>query len=441
MTPPVELRRTEAPAIGADTVLVVPEALLPLLCWREVPVVREVREGLTQLERLLLEMAVALGTVDSEDFEQVVSLPRSVLAGGMSRLVAGGAVSLIGEEFHVISEVAARFLQQEVVIRQMESTADFALLPRSGDLLTVSADKGRSWLRELEVKRLLHATNAPVPRELWDQRVSAYLSKRLREGTIAGPEADVRAVREPKEDPPLLGTAGSSKGNGRDAARKGAGVCPAYRCHAEVRRSPAGEYSVHAVVRGETRRAGDADQQEEEAAQLEVDFTGAVGLVKSWLELASALDDPTTLRAAWREIGPSLDVLREEPRARRRSPAEWEFLLSGAAAHAIAEQGRALAQPVGLAIKGEEATVELLCRFAPADEDAQALFARDTAAISLLGSGDPSDELDAACHQAGTALVAPTPHLSPEAVRERIWQLGWHRLAYALREREDFPHD
>ncbi len=101
----------------------------------------------------------------------------------------------------------------------------------------------------------------------------------------------------------------------------------------------------------------------------------------------------------------------------------------------------ALTQPVGLAIKCEEAVVELLCRFAPGDQDAEALFARDVAAAALLGSDAPADELESACHEAGAELPATTRYLAPEAVRERIWQLGYYRLAYALREREDFVHD
>jgi hypothetical protein len=444
VTGPVELRRIEAPSIGPDTVIVVSEAFLPLLWWRDVPVFREVRQELTHLERFLLEMGLALGTVDSAVFEEVVSLPGNVLAGGMSRLVAGGALSLIGGELHVVSEVAARFLEQEAVIRQVDSAADFALLPRSGDLLAVAADKGGSWLRELELKRLTSATNAPVPLDLWGQRRTRYLADRVREGSVAGHQGDVVAVREAAEDPPLLPTVGSSNGSDRQADGQGGGVCPAYRCHAEVRRGPTGEYAVRAVVHGESKRrgrsSGSGDPQDG-PAEVEMDLTGAVGLVESWLELANALEDTVTLRAAWRELGLPPTSREREPITRRKSPSEWELLLPGAAAHAIAEQCRALTQPVGLAIEGEEAVVELLCRFAPGDEEARALFARDVAAATLLASGTPADALDPACHEPGADLTATTRYLSPEAVRERIWQLGYYRLAYALREREDFPHD
>ncbi len=418
------------------------EAFLPLLCWRDVPVLREVRQELTPLERLLLEMALALGTVDSDAFEEVVSLPRNVLAGGTSRLIAGGALSLIGGELHVVSEVAAGFLEQEAVTRQIESSADFALLPRSGDLLTVAADRGGSWLRELELKRLAAGTNAPVPRKLWGQRRNRYLADRLRAGTVAGPETDVTAVRQHEDDPPLLPDADPLNRSGGDGHRSG--VCPAYRCYAEVRRGNSGEYAVHALLHGETsrrRKRPPGGDQQDVAAEVEVELTGAVGLVESWLELIGALDDPGTLRAAWREIGPPPSSYAGEPRARRTDSAEWEFRLGAAAARAIAEEGRALTEAVGLAIEGEEAAVEVVCRFAPDDEEARALFARDAAAAMLLGADAPVDALDRACHEAGAGLAAPTAYLSPEAVRDRIWQLRYYRLAYALREREDFAYD
>lgn len=438
MTPTLELRRTEAPAIASDTVLLVSEAFLPLLWWREVPVSREVRQELTQLERFLLEMALALGTFDSDEFEEVVSLPRSVLAGGMSRLVAGGAVSLIGAEFHVITEVAARFLEQEAVTREVESSADFALLPRSGDLLAVSTDKGGSWLRQLELEQLTQSASAPVPRELWSQRRSAYLGGRLREGTVAGPGGDLAAVREGEDDPPLLAPKGRRKTGKQEA--EPAGVCPAYRCRAEVRLARTGRYEVHAVVQGRRAAKRSNGDQQDETAEVEVDLTGADGLVESWLDLIRVLDDPSTLRAAWRAIGPP-SAYDGEPLAHRTSPAECEFSLSGAAAQAIAEQGRPLTQPVGLAIEGEEAVVELLCRFTPADETARGLFARDTAVAALLGSEAPVERLDAVCQDARAALPPSTPALSPAAVRERIWELGYYRLAYTLREHEDFTHD
>ena len=418
--------------------LVVSEAFVPLLHWREVSVRRELRQELTRLERFLLEMALALDTVDAEEFEELVSLPRSVLAGGMSRLVAGGAVCLLAEgRFQVVAEVAARFLQQEAVVHQVTSTADFALLPRSGDLLAVSAEKGRSWLRELERTRLVPATNAPVPRDLWGERSMAYLARRVWEGTFAGNDTDIATVSEVQDDPPLLSPKGSQNGKGR---QRETGVCPAYRCRAEIRRGRSGNQTVHAVLHGQSKR-GSAKKEQRVDAEVEVDLTGAVGLVQSWLELCNALDDPATRRAAWHEVGPATRFGGAEPSAQRRSHSAWDFLVTGSAARAISEEGRALTQPVGLAIVGEEAVVELLCRFVPADEEARALFALDGALAALLGSDSPIDEFDAICSQARTGLAAPTPHLSGDMVRERVWRLGYYRLAYALREREDFPRD
>ena len=157
---------------------------------------------------------------------------------------------------------------------------------------------------------------------------------------------------------------------------------------------------------------------------------------------AAALADPATLRDAWRCIGPAV-VRRERPVDVRRGagPGLWEFPLRGDTARSIAAEGRALTEPIGLAVGAEEAVVTLTCRFTPADEEARALFARDSAAATLLGSDDPAAELENACRSARAGLAGGAPALSASAVRERIWELKWYRLAYALRETEDFVHD
>ncbi len=434
MSSPLELRRVPAPAVRSDTVLVVSDALLALMTWRDVSVVREVRQELTRLERFLLETALALGKIDAATFDEIVSLPRGVLAGGMSRLVGGGAARLAGDEFYVDAEVAARFLANEVVIREVPSCADFALLPRSGDLFAVESSGSTSWLRELELARLAPVANAPVPRELWGQRRHAYLARRMRDGSVGGLPTDVLRASAPEIDPPLTAVRGDQT------------VCPAFRCTAEVRRGGDGELLVDATLHGESmRRRGRSPEADDAdgAATVALDLSDATQLVESWLRLpAVAFEDPATLRDAWRCIGPAV-IRRERPVDVRRGggPGLWEFPLRGDTARAIAGEGRALTQPVGLTVGGEEAVVTLACTFTPADDEARALFARDIAAASLLGSDEPAADLENACRAARAGLPAVAPALSASALRERIWELKWYRLAYALRETEDFVHD
>jgi hypothetical protein len=437
VTGPVRVRRCEPPAVTPETVAVVPDMLLPLLGWRDVPVLREIRQELTALERFVLEMALTLGSLTSEDFTEVVSLPRQVLTAGASRLLGGGALRLVADTYEVEPDAAARVLREAAVRRQVPATADFVLLPRTGDLLEV-AGKKKSWLRQLELARLVPGPRAPVPDELWDQRRSSYLAARVRQGTVALLDPGMVDVPVPDDDAALVAASDA------EAAAQ-VRLCPTYRCRAEVTRDEqGGGYAVRAVLHGttEARRGKQGNGTPARTVEIPVELTGAQHLVAKWLTLAAGMDDPGAQRATWREIGPparygTLPFLA----ARRRGPMEWEFPLAGRAARAIAEQRRALGQPIGVMLENTDAAVSLICSFAPADDEARVLFARDEAVSRLLAATDPLHELPIARRAAGAAFGVAEDRLPSRAIGERAWDLGGYRLAYALRESEDFPYD
>jgi len=95
---------------------------------------------------------------------------------------------------------------------------------------------------------------------------------------------------------------------------------------------------------------------------------------------------------------------------------------------------------MGLAVTGEEACVEVLCRLFPADDEARALFARDDLITRLLAAAEPALEFGRACADVAARFPAAGRLLTPASVQERIWQLGYYQLVYALREREDFTY-
>lgn len=431
----ISVQRCDPPAITPQTVAVVPDALLPMLGWRDIPVLREVRQKLTVLERFVLEMALTLGTVRAEDFAEVVSLPRQVLAAGATRLIAGGALRLVGDGYVVVPETAARALAEEGIRRPMPSTADFVLLPRTGDLLTLPAKK-KSWLRQVELARIAPASNAPIPAGLQNQHMAGYLAARIRAGTVTLQDAGVVDVPIPDSDPPLVA---------QNQRHTGAPLCPAYRCRAEVTRDEHGQHTVQAVLHGMTRRrkkkAGSGEANG--TAEVSIHLTGADHLITEWLSLAAHLAEPTTQRTAWQAIGPAPTTHGEQPfhGAQPRGPVEWEFLLTDEAARAVAAERRPLDQPVGLALANDEASVQIVAWFVPADPDARLLFARDFAVSRLLTAANPARDLAAARESAAIELGVPMAELDPVAVRDRAWDLAYYRLVYALREAEDFPYD
>lgn len=430
----VRIQRTDPPAITPQTVALVPEALLPLLGWRDVPILREVRQELTALERFVLEMALKLQVVTAEDFAEIVSLPQQVLAAGATRLLAGGALRLAADRYEVEPEAATRALHEKRIRRLLPSTADFVLLPRTGDILAMPSGK-KTWLRQLELARLVPTANAPVPAELWHERRSSFLADRVRAGSVTLVDTGVAHVPTPADDPPLFDQ------NGRGDTR----LCPAYRCRAEVTLDEHGEHVVRAVLHGRTSRKKNTagSDRTDEPVEVPVQLSGMTNLVHEWLTLTAGLTDPTVREKAWQVIGPAEADYAEISwrRARRRGPVEWDFPLTERAAQAIAAQRRPLDQQVGLALENDTATVVLICWFVPDDDEARRLFAIDLAVRRLLTAADAAADLTATCEKAAAEHDLPADRVRPQAVRDRAWDLGYHRLIYALREAEDFPYD
>ncbi|MFF5113594.1 hypothetical protein [Streptosporangium sp. NPDC000509] len=425
----MKLRSITPTVLEGDAVAIISESFLPMLYWRNVPVLRRRSRELTSLERFVLEMGLALGTIDPTDFSAVTSLPPSVLAGAAWQLVADGVLTPDGTGYRVDPGRSVEALTQQSVHRLVRSTADFVLLPRTGDLLVVASEKN-SWLRELERKQLTADLRAPVPPELKGYGRAAYLGMRVREGAAGTHGSGVADVPIPDHgDVPLVEDL--KGGPGQPVLP---GLCPAYRCSAVVRTDPDAGHVADVTLTGSRRRSGKDGEQVEVSVRLD----GADGLLGRWLALADHLGDPVAQRAAWRELGLVPERDGPPPRMRRRGPSAWELLLEGETARMIGDRGRMLAEPMGLAVQGEEAVAEVSCWFFPADDDARLLFARDDVVTSVMSAHDPAGELERACAEAGRRYGTT---LDEESVRERIWALGHYALAYELRRRKDFAYD
>lgn len=433
----VTVHSVPAPRPGPDTIVIVARALLPLLHWRGVPVLREKRQELTMVERFVLEMGLGLGSVEPEDFAEITSLPPSALAGATWRLISSGTLYPRGGSYGIHPEQAATALQQRTVSRLVRSSADFVLLPRSDDLLGIAGRDG-GWPRALE-QGVMPDRRAPLPPSLRTATRAAYLAGKVRAKAVPGLDPDVVDVPQPDGgDPHLVPPTKRSDSQWLP-------VCPAYLCRAEVRRTDSGTYVVDAVVFGRARRSGrkDGSPKDEAKAEVEADLTGASGLTAGWLKLADALNDPQTLQAAWRTLGPTSAGYDRPPLdgAHRRGPVEWDLLVNGSAARELCEQRRPIAEPRGLAIEADGVVIHVSCHFFPTDDEARALFARDEVVSRLLATHDPVQEFPQICRDAVHRFPEAGSVLSTYSVRERIWQLGHYHLVYMLREQEDFSYD
>jgi len=140
--PSIRLRRADAPALGPGVQLRVSHTLLPLYWLRGVPVLRDLSHELTVFERFILEMALELGTVSGEDVTEVLDLRPEFLIRGAWRLAVAGALRLDGDVYRVVPDAARKLRQTRVLPQRVQSTADFVLLPRTGDLLAVASGRG-----------------------------------------------------------------------------------------------------------------------------------------------------------------------------------------------------------------------------------------------------------------------------------------------------------
>ena len=120
---------------------------------------------------------------------------------------------------------------------------------------------------------------------------------------------------------------------------------------------------------------------------------------------------------------------------------QWQIEVTGGQAAMLSTAGRNLAQPAGLAIETSEVVVEVALGIAAADATAEAAIAVDTAINAGVSDGSAA----AVVHARLAEDAARLPYevvgaLGATKVVERAWQLGHYRLAYALRERDDFDY-
>jgi hypothetical protein len=151
-TPAIRIRRVDARGLGPEVQFRVRHSLLPLYWLRGVPVLREISHDLTVFERFVLEMALELGAVSGRDITEVLDLQPEFLVRGAWRLAVAGALRKEGELYQVVPEVAKTLLSTKTLPQRVQSTADFVLLPRTGDLLGVASSRG-GWLAEADRQR------------------------------------------------------------------------------------------------------------------------------------------------------------------------------------------------------------------------------------------------------------------------------------------------
>ncbi|HEX6683442.1 MAG TPA: hypothetical protein VF062_11630 [Candidatus Limnocylindrales bacterium] len=376
----------------SGVVAVLPEVLVPMRWWRGVAMRRAEPVAMTPLERFTLELALTTGRVDPSEFFEITGLPGALLPIAARRLVTSRALTPADGGYVPQPQVAEHAASVQTVYEQRHASLDFILLPRTGDLLAL--DPRSAILRAVEALRPRSAGNAPVPAGLAGITFAAYLRTRLQDRTIAEIGDDIVDVGHlAAESPPMIPN----------------GLCPVYRCQGELRAD--GERYLPVVT---LPGSGNNDP-------VPLALTGADGLARHWLALADTISDPAVLARAWAVV--TGRNTHTAPYVQRIAPARWTCRLSAADASHLAGRDRNLALPVGIAVRDDDAVIEVTIDIAGADQAAGILIDTDRMLTAAAAPG------------ADTSAVPRS-----RAAWQRAWQLGFPGLAYALREAEDFSY-
>jgi hypothetical protein len=377
--------------------LVVTEALVAMRWWRGILLHRRTPATTTPLERFTIELALRLGRADPDEFFEITGLPATLLPVAARRLVTAGALRPSGDGFDVVVQIAEPIAATHTVYATRPEPFDLVLLPRSGDL--VALPPRTSWLMEADKARPRPVGQAPVPPNLRGRTLADVLTDRLAAAGGADPVpglgADITGVAPQPGPAPAIDSDG---------------WCPVFRVSAEVRTDGPGEPVPVLTLPGTGERTVTAP------------LPGATGLVRDWLEPVDELGTTAARAQLWNEVTGSRDWVA--PRAERVAPDRWRCWAKDTDAARVADRPHNLAVPVGVEIQAAEVVIRVGIELAPADQAATARIALDHA---LSTAAQPCADL------------REVP--SDGAARERAWRLGFHRLVYALREREDFAYD
>jgi hypothetical protein len=418
------------------------DARLPIAWWRAVAVRRWADKSISRLEQFVLEAALALGSIDGTELTEITGLPGSLLPALTRRLVGTGILYAAGDRYDVEPRLGAAALSAGQLRVEEVGRTDLIYLLDTDELVAIDPRPSKDPLSKLDNRQLDPAYRVPVDARVAQTPRSDFFADRIRERRVIGLSDRVFDVVRPAQDEPLLGD----------------GFCPVYRCEAVVR--PEQERLViELTIHGQSvrkRRGQDSTQR-----RVTMHLAGAHKLAAVWAGAADLLCDPQLQASAWTAIisgppaerppaepptaaePPSADgpLIEPPPAATRAGPLTWCFRLTGESVEPLFLACRDLSRPLVLEAGLETFTAHLVAELTPADPVAAAHIGVDQAiAAAERADCDPAELHRLLAELAGQLPIDAAGHLAPDAVLDRAWQLGRYRLAYALRQNEDFAY-
>jgi hypothetical protein len=383
--------------------VVVSDAVLPMLLWPAVPVIRLVYEDLTVIDRFIVEAALQVAPIRAEDIEEVTGIPRDAITRIAGRLTGMGLLRTEGPDYHPVEASARPALERRAVPEHRQVSLTFLYLPYTDDLVAFVPGPRRPDPPHLHKAKKVDL--APLLPEIAGLSRTALLRDRIQAGRIAGLPADmdiVDVVGGATEDPLP-------------------DWCPAYRCRGHVRSRGDTPMLVLDVIDTDGKRA----------LKCTVPAAGQAG---AWMALA---EQAGAVGEVWQAQGGQVV-------ADQRGPMKWSYLLDGTAAEAATCDGIALSRPAALMIQDDTNEVVVDAHFAPADERATRVFALDHAVRAIIET-DPAklkpDAVSTAVAEAKSSHGVSDDALTVADLMQRLWADHHYRHIYAMRTARDFAYD
>jgi hypothetical protein len=412
-----EFRRVDdAPTLDPPT-LRVNWARIPMLWWRDVPVVTVDPVELNELDVFMVEATTRLRRLDAATFTELTGLPESIFAALARRLHAFELLAWHGSEVVSTGDPTST-LAEATVTKRGTSTLDFLYLPDTDDLLAI--EEGLAKFEQALPDQL---DAAPVPAILHGTTVRELLATRIMQRRVAQlPSSVVGLAESDGTDEPITAMAGAE-------SRSPLPVGVTIEGSATVALHADRPQVLLEVGRRRRKRANRSGGSDDEVA-ITLDISGANGLVDSWSRIATQAGEPEHRPSAVAALAPpklTPELLRPAGQA------GWWLAITRTQVTALAEQGP-LTQPIGLETRDRHAHVVAAIRFTPADRTAEQAFELDALIQQLLAHPDTAAQIVATekdlVQRVGGSVT----------LRRRAWTLGHRWLVHALREHEDFNY-
>lgn len=398
----VELSLLDSLPDQATGDLVIERAWLPMVIWDGVRVAVRSTEGITLMERFVIECLITLGRCQQEELLEIAAIPPELSNWILSSLIQKGLAEQDGEWFKANVSACTDALAHKCVTVQREEKRAFIWFPDTHEVVVLK-DAGSILM---ELRHVQPEGTYPLPSEWHRTTRAAIIQDAKIHGRVYGEES--------------MAIVDVLDGDTFEAKN-----CPAYQCRATLRYGGMGGWSLsvsgvrkrkHRTEQGNDRENG----REVERVERMLPFPALPERANLWRNRMARAGEAVAKQLEQR-LGMTTINIEQQLHCTVREDA----------ARAIASE-RLLVNRVGLLVRldGEiEYGVPLHLQSGHMDDATKSLFAIDKIVQRILAAPKAAD--------AAIALLAGTEATASDVI-ERLWGLKLFRTVYDLREAGDF---